>query len=139
MIVEIEPGIKKETGSQVMFHVGGVAALTLLVNSVTTGPLLRILGLVKTEDWTNRVTNKLSTRILNNMKKTFEVDLNNAKDIRFYGASSEIVREMVPLLDSDDSERVETNLMGDIRTHQHLTFLNDQINMEWRLVQTHRE
>ena len=29
MIVEIEPGIKKQTGSQVMFHVGGVAALTL--------------------------------------------------------------------------------------------------------------
>merc|ERR1719281_1496045 len=61
MIVDIEPGIDSRVGSQVMFHVGGIAALTLIINSVTSGPLLRILGLVKTDSEMSRVSAKLST------------------------------------------------------------------------------
>ena len=32
-----------------MFHCGGIAALTLLVNATTAAPLLRYLGLARTE------------------------------------------------------------------------------------------
>merc|ERR1719428_477011 len=63
MIVDIEPGVNRAVGSQVMFHVGGIAALTLIVNAVTSAPLLRILGLVKTDNMMNRLTARLSAAI----------------------------------------------------------------------------
>jgi hypothetical protein len=34
-------------GARIMFHVGGIAALTLLVNATTAAPLLRYLGLAR--------------------------------------------------------------------------------------------
>ena len=36
-----------EMGARIMFHVGGIAALTLLVNATTAAPLLRYLGLAR--------------------------------------------------------------------------------------------
>ena len=36
-------------GARIMFHCGGIAALTLLVNATTAAPLLRYLGLARTE------------------------------------------------------------------------------------------
>ena len=39
--------ISREMGARIMFHVGGIAALTLLVNATTAAPLLRRLGLAR--------------------------------------------------------------------------------------------
>ena len=39
----------REMGARIMFHCGGIAALTLLVNATTAAPLLRYLGLARTE------------------------------------------------------------------------------------------
>lgn len=147
MIVDIEKGIDRKTGQQVMFHVGGFAALTLIVNSVTTAPLLRALGLVKSGDMMNRVSARLSTRIAGEIKETFERLVHKQQDARFFGANVEQVKAMVPVLhdpppgtpvqqvDGDDVPVVTTP------NHRHLTFLNThaQINLEWKLVQVFRE
>lgn len=37
-------------GARIMFHVGGIAALTLLVNATTAAPLLRYLGLARSSE-----------------------------------------------------------------------------------------
>merc|ERR1719469_99129 len=47
IMVDAEPGISKRDGSLIMFHVGGMAALTMIVNATSTAPLLKKLGLTK--------------------------------------------------------------------------------------------
>ena len=42
-------------GARIMFHVGGIAALTLLVNATTAAPLLRALGLARRTRTATRV------------------------------------------------------------------------------------
>merc|ERR1719478_1435733 len=60
IIVDIDPGIDKKTGSLVMFHVGGVAALTFVVNATTCASLLRQLGLTKRSAMHEQVLDQLS-------------------------------------------------------------------------------
>jgi NhaP-type Na+/H+ or K+/H+ antiporter len=127
MIVDIEPGVKNSIGSQVMFHVGGVAALTLLVNSVTTKPLLQLLGLVKDEgELMNRVSNKLKVRITKDIKKTFNQDITSTRDVRFSGANVKIVEEMVPMLTEEAPVHDDVDEGG--TTEDFLRVLQDEHN-----------
>merc|ERR1719486_1560382 len=54
IIVDREPDVPTQTGSRMMFHIGGLAALTTLVNATTTAPLLRWLDLTKTTEMKER-------------------------------------------------------------------------------------
>jgi hypothetical protein len=138
LIVDIEPGIPKSTSSQVMFHVGGIAALTMVINSVTTGPLLKALDMVKSDTMTKRVCAKLKSQVDKKIQATFESELLNEKDARFHGANSELVYSMVPLLKSAPPESSESPLRQ--HYHSHLTFLNEQpVQVELRLFQVLRE
>ncbi|CAE6920003.1 NHX7, partial [Symbiodinium sp. CCMP2456] len=47
IIIDEEPLVSREMGARIMFHVGGIAALTLLINATTAAPLLRALGLAR--------------------------------------------------------------------------------------------
>jgi len=128
MIVDIEPNIDSKTGSQVMFHVGGVAALTLLVNAVGTAPLLKLLGLVKTEHLMSRVSSKLSATAADHVRKCFEKEIQNPKDVRFHGANSHIVHSMVPMLRPETEFRDGSEEVG-----------VDQWTMEKKMHQVFRE
>jgi len=46
IIVDESPEISKETGARVMFHAGGIAALSLLINATTMSKVMKMLGLV---------------------------------------------------------------------------------------------
>jgi NhaP-type Na+/H+ or K+/H+ antiporter len=148
MIVDIEPGINNKIGGQVMFHVGGVAALTLIINATTTGPLLRLLGLVKTDNLLNRVSSKLNFRIIEDVKKTFAEELANSKDVRFFGANEVMVRGMVPMLQPEALAHLDAgDTSEDLHTgyqrhgmHSHILVFNERArDIEWQLVQAFRE
>merc|ERR1740138_1086569 len=52
-----------ELGSHVLFHVSGVAMLTLLVNGLTVGPLLKILGMTKTDKYHKGMHQAIAQRV----------------------------------------------------------------------------
>lgn len=136
MIVDIEPGIHHRIGSQIMFHVGGIAALTLIVNSITTPYVLRALGLAKSDALVNRIGHKLSARIHEHIKHTFEHALSNSQDARFFGANPTMVRAMVPSLLNGELGEASPKQRSDIDAD---IYLNSQANLEWKLVQVLRE
>lgn len=129
MIVDIEPGVDHRIGSQVMFHVGGIAALTLIINAVTIPHVLRALGLAKSETLMNRTSAKLSSRIEKHVRKMFAMQLQNPKDARFYGANSSMVRAMVPILQTDEAHMPQT-LFSQHSPHSVLLFGENASNLD---------
>jgi NhaP-type Na+/H+ or K+/H+ antiporter len=101
MIVDIEYGIDHKIGSQVMFHVCGIAFLTLIINSGTTPHLLRTLGLIKTDMMMSRIGHNLKARVVRLVGSAFERQLDNATDARFFGANAAVVQAMVPALNEN--------------------------------------
>merc|ERR1719387_234804 len=77
IIVDTEPAISKKMGTRVMFHVGGIAALTLLINATTTGSLLRYLGLTSEPEERERLTKHLETHLAANTNAEFKKLLND--------------------------------------------------------------
>merc|ERR1719265_2108570 len=98
IIVDLEPNINKTMGSRVMFHVGGIAALTTLVNATTCSKLLSYLGLTKTPMLRAKMIEELEAKMLDRARALFEAQIQTPDDIRFDGANAEMVLSMVPSL-----------------------------------------
>jgi len=98
MIVDLEPGISKQMGSRIMFHVGGIAALTFLINATTISPLLKWLGISKTSRTKERMLSRFSMHMSEHCTEVFEAQLRHPEDVRFSGANQHVVRDMVPAL-----------------------------------------
>lgn len=47
IVVDEEPNISAQIGSHFMFHIGGIAMLTIVINATLSAPLLRALGLTR--------------------------------------------------------------------------------------------
>jgi len=138
MIVDIEHGIDDGTSSKMMFHIGGIAALTLLVNSVTTKPLLKTLGLIRNQNIQNHTGAKISQHISDNIRSNFETHVRTMDDVRFAGANPTVVRAMVPALRPQATAFVASNL-EDFHPDTNSFHLNARVNLEWRLTQVYRE
>lgn len=102
IIVDLEPGIDKRKGSLIMFHVGGMAALTMLINATCSASLLRALNLMKVPHMKERMLKQFERKIQLITEKAFEDQMQSPDDLRFAGSNRDIVREMVPAL--KDSE-----------------------------------
>lgn len=102
IIVDLEPGIDKRKGSLIMFHVGGMAALTMLINATWSASLLRALNLMKVPHMKERMLKQFERKIQLVTEKEFEDQMQSPDDLRFAGANRDMVREMVPAL--KDSE-----------------------------------
>jgi NhaP-type Na+/H+ or K+/H+ antiporter len=98
IIVDIEPAIDERMGSRIMFHVGGMAALTFIVNSTTAAPLLRALGLAHTSRTRQQLIRQFSTHMSERCANIFDELIKSPDDVRFSGASPAMVRAMVPAL-----------------------------------------
>jgi len=98
IIVDMEPGISKQMGSRIMFHVGGIAALTFLVNASTAAPLLRFLGITKMSRMKERMLSRFAMHMSEHCAEVFEAQLRHPEDVRFSGANQHVVRAMVPAL-----------------------------------------
>lgn len=100
IIVDLDPATSKQMGTRVMFHVGGIAALTFIINATTAAPLLRLLGLTKNSQMKERMLKQLSESVTNAATELFDQEVDNKTDLRFDGANPEIVRAMVPSLNN---------------------------------------
>jgi len=98
IIVDLEPGISAERGTRIMFHVGGIAALTFLINATTAASLLRWLGLTKPTQAKLRMLSQFDQHLAEHATKAFEAEQQGSHDARFSGASRAIVHAMVPSL-----------------------------------------
>mmetsp|Transcript_252 Transcript_252/g.540 ORF Transcript_252/g.540 Transcript_252/m.540 type:complete len:934 (-) Transcript_252:70-2871(-) len=134
IIVDIEPGIDKQMGSRVMFHVGGVAALTFIINATTSAKLLSLLGLTKTSHARERMLSQFQLHTAELIARVFEEDLESPDDIRFKGANRAIVRGMVPGLRPMSSPPVEITNPSEEEEHQLLRIYREAF---LRVVQNH--
>jgi NhaP-type Na+/H+ or K+/H+ antiporter len=104
IIVDIEPQVSKQMGSRVMFHVGGIAALTCLINATTAAPLLEKLGLSKASSMKLRMVSQFKSKLTAHVMHTFEQML-DSNDVRFSGADCAVTASMVPVLRETDVAR----------------------------------
>lgn len=100
IIVDQEPDIDLVMGSRIMFHVGGIAALTTLINASTTSKLLSMLGVVKTHKLQKKTIDDMEVSMSNNVRALFNSHLQSRveDDVRFSGADPDLVSAWVPLL-----------------------------------------
>merc|ERR1719316_2187912 len=98
IIVDREPDVPTQMGSRVMFHVGGLAALTLTINATSAAPLLKYLDLTSTSEIKQMCLSNMSVKIADDIRLQFEEKMESHDDVRCQGASEHIVRAMVPAL-----------------------------------------
>jgi hypothetical protein len=113
IIVDIEPAISDQTGSRVMFHVGGIAALTFLLQSTTAAKVVELLGVTKKSMVRQRMIIQFEKKMSEECNGALQEQLTSrADDCRFSGANVEIVRAMVPALQENhggtDDEPLES-------------------------------
>lgn len=125
VIVDMEVQIPRNNRAQVLFHVGGIALLTLLFNSTTSGALLRALGLVQTKQMMARMDARFSVHLAHKVTESFE-RLRNSQDMRFNGANFDLVRAMVPSLQIMAPRFFPSRDQHDAK-------------LQWKLVQSYRE
>jgi NhaP-type Na+/H+ or K+/H+ antiporter len=101
IIVDREPAVPTQMGSRVMFHIGGLAALTTIINATTSAPLLRFLDLTRTTEMKQRCLSMISMQIAGDIRRSFVEKMSQHDDVRCDGASAALVCEMVPALQKD--------------------------------------
>lgn len=98
IIVDQEEKVPEETGSRIMFLIGGLAAMTTLLNASTTAALLKYLDLTKTTEMKERCLSTIAHDIHLDVSRKFEEKMAGHEDLRCQGAIEDLVREMVPAL-----------------------------------------
>lgn len=94
IIVDTDPAIPHAKGAKVIFYVGGIAALTILVNAVTCGPLLQYLGMTAETEIAARKKQHYQLQ----MKHYADELLRNQQigaDTRFKGVQVDLVKRML--------------------------------------------
>mmetsp|Transcript_126359 Transcript_126359/g.252510 ORF Transcript_126359/g.252510 Transcript_126359/m.252510 type:complete len:876 (-) Transcript_126359:73-2700(-) len=119
IIVDLEFNVgndaeNKRTGAKILFHVGGMAMLTVGINAPLTAPLLKWLGLTRPPLLEDEVTTHFEKE-LDKKKDNRLREL--SRDISFRGADHEFVNELVPLLagshgDGQDMQARIENTLG---------------------------
>lgn len=103
IVVDIHPSISEQMGSRVMFHVGGIAALTFLVQSTTAAKVVEFLGVTKKSTVRKNMMKQFEKHMAEDSDKSLTKHLQKSDDCRFSGANVDIVRAMVPALRKDGS------------------------------------
>merc|ERR1719353_1843221 len=90
IIMDIEPRVDREKGTRIMFFVGGIAALTLLINGSTTRYLLLYLRIGVTPALKEQMLEDIRTRMeLRIRRELTELASDKEKQLRFQGADVE--------------------------------------------------
>jgi NhaP-type Na+/H+ or K+/H+ antiporter len=104
IVMDLEPRVSKEIGSKVLFHVGGIAMMTIILNATTCAPLLRYMGLTKTPEVEEQTSSHLEQEILEKAREAFSEIMENTDDHRFKGASVEVVEALLPSMSAAAAE-----------------------------------
>lgn len=100
IIVAMQKEIQLEQGARVIFHVGGIAALTMLINGTMLGPLLEHVELAQSKELADLMGSHFAFTMSEETREACHAilaDVANA-DKRFQGADAEIVSGLVPTL-----------------------------------------
>eukprot|EP00929_Paragymnodinium_shiwhaense_P075087 TRINITY_DN3839_c0_g1_i3.p1 TRINITY_DN3839_c0_g1~~TRINITY_DN3839_c0_g1_i3.p1 ORF type:complete len:1009 (+),score=126.20 TRINITY_DN3839_c0_g1_i3:174-3200(+) len=111
IIVDLEPAVGEELGTRVLFHVGGIAALTMIINATTAGPLIKWLGLSKSSLMKERMIDHCARTLGQAVSKALLDEVERKQDLRFDGADTGMVQAMVPALQLS-GPRQETSAPG---------------------------
>jgi NhaP-type Na+/H+ or K+/H+ antiporter len=90
LIMDLEPRIDRTKSTRILFFVGGIAALTLLVNGSTTRYLLQYLGVGMTTNLKEQMLKDVRARMESRIRKELEA---LAATSRFEGADVKAVQE----------------------------------------------
>lgn len=124
IIIDEEPLVSREMGARIMFHVGGIAALTLLINATTAAPLLRALGLARSSRADEKKLAVLSKHLAEHTAHAVAAAKEDTTDLRFSGADEAILREMVPELSQEVAAEVPRDAGGETAQAYREAFLN---------------
>jgi len=141
IIIDLEPAVSKQMGTRVMFHVGGIAALTFLVNATTAASLLRLLGLAGTSTLKERMLDIFAQTVTDESISVFAEHSDGFGDMRFNGAKPELVRAMVPALNGralDGYQKVITRRRS-ITLHEDVVPSDSSMPVKSKLLQAYRE
>mmetsp|Transcript_140618 Transcript_140618/g.262330 ORF Transcript_140618/g.262330 Transcript_140618/m.262330 type:complete len:848 (+) Transcript_140618:55-2598(+) len=98
IIVDLEPSISKAMGTRVMYHVGGIAGLTLLINSTTTAKLLNLLGLTEEPEERAQMLKHIESHMTKYALEEMQKQMEKEDDLRFKNANVELIYQMIPRL-----------------------------------------
>eukprot|EP00927_Polykrikos_kofoidii_P054532 TRINITY_DN48942_c0_g1_i1.p1 TRINITY_DN48942_c0_g1~~TRINITY_DN48942_c0_g1_i1.p1 ORF type:complete len:1019 (+),score=174.71 TRINITY_DN48942_c0_g1_i1:60-3116(+) len=94
IVVDTKSATSERMGSKVMFHVGGIAALTFLVNATTCSKLISVLNLAGTSS----MRKKVLRCIVDGVYARAETISSEEDDPAFRGANKGVLAAMVPSL-----------------------------------------
>merc|ERR1719463_71366 len=120
LIMDLEPRIDRTKSTRILFFVGGIAALTLLVNGSTTRYLLQYLKVGMTTNLKEQMMKDVRSRMESRIKK--ELD-NLAATNRFEGADVKAVQEA--LLPREEELPTIEELSEPVLDPERLTFLRE--------------
>jgi len=124
IIMDIEPRVDREKGTRIMFMVGGIAALTLLINGSTTRYLLQYLRIGMSTSVKEQMLRDIQKRMEVRIKKELdELTSNEQENSRFKGADVEAVREA--LLGSEETSIESAELSEAVLDPDRLVFLRE--------------
>ncbi|CAE7328094.1 NHX7, partial [Symbiodinium pilosum] len=134
IIIDEEPLISREMGARIMFHVGGIAALTLLINATTAAPLLRALGLARSSRADEKKLAVLSKHLADHTAHAMATAKMDKTDLRFTGADEAILKQMVPALSQEVTEEVSGEAGSETAQAYREAFLNVVKNHYWSAI-----
>jgi len=107
-------------GSQIMFLVGGTAMLTIIINATLAGPLLRCLGFTDATEIEQEIVAHTAADADAKVRSHLDELLSRSEDIRFKGANSELVRQLVPILSShaDENDDIHVKPLSRVATEE---------------------
>jgi NhaP-type Na+/H+ or K+/H+ antiporter len=101
---DLDPAIDPVKGSRMMFHVGGIAMLTMFINSGLTPALLRLLGLTKLRLTKGMVLDSFNSKMQTEIQDKY-CEMRNSSDVRFAEVSDDLVRRLMPELTRGNREK----------------------------------
>jgi len=117
------PYISTETGTRIMFHMGGLASMMLLINGPLTPLVLRRCGIMETQNKAKEIKH-LEARVQARTLEQLREDLSSADTQHlFYGAAEKEVINMVSPAAHDEGDKGESSEgsesnVGDVRVAQ---------------------
>jgi hypothetical protein len=94
---DLDPGVDAVKGSRMMFHVGGIAMLTMFINSGLTPPLLRIMGLTEISELKSMVLDSFNAKMHTQIRERY-TRLKSSEDPRVEGVPDNLVQALMPEL-----------------------------------------
>ena len=98
LAIQMNEELPLNEGARVLFHIGGIALLTLTVNGLTSARLMAYLGLTHTPAAAEQMKHYLKARVSRHVKKVYAKFKTNT---RFQGADAQVLTEYCSVLTYD--------------------------------------